>query len=320
MNFHKRYVRFLVLLLAFLFLTACAAKPAPEDGAPADTVTFTDDLGRSVTVEKSPERVACLLGSFTQVWMLAGGTVCATADDAWEDFQLDLAEETVNLGTTQSLSMELLLSAEPDFILASTNRRQNMEWLDTLQSTGIPVAYFDVANFEDYLRLLNICTDLTGQKDRYETYGLAVREQIDAVLEQSKARLANSSAPTVLSMRASAAGLTVKNSEGNVLGEMLKALGCINIADSDATLLEALSVEQILLADPDYIFIVQRGDDTEGMQRYLQQFIADHPAWAELTAVQEGRVYMMDKRLYNLKPNDRWGEAYEMLEEILQNG
>ena len=27
----------------------------------------------------------------------------------------------------------------------------------------------------------------------------------------------------------------------------------------------------------------------------------------------------MDKTLYNLKPNDRWGEAYEILEEILQN-
>ncbi|MBQ6798757.1 MAG: ABC transporter substrate-binding protein [Oscillospiraceae bacterium] len=309
----------LALLLAVLLLSGCAAKlsaPAPA----ADTVTFTDDLGRTVTVEKQPQRVASLLGSFTQVWMLAGGTVCATADDAWEDFELDLAEDTVNLGTTQSLSMELLLSAEPDFILASTNRRQNMEWLDTLESTGIPVAYFDVADFADYLRLLDICTDLTGQKDRYETYGLAVQEQIDAVLEKSRERLASSAAPTVLSMRASAAGLTVKNSEGNVLGEMLQALGCVNIADSDATLLEDLSVEQILLADPDYIFIVQRGDDTEGMQRYLAQFISDHPAWAELTAVREGRVYMMDKRLYNLKPNDRWGEAYEKLEEILQNG
>ena len=311
-------LRYTALLLTLcILLSGCGAETAGE--TPQNGVTFTDDLGRTVTVE-NPQRVASLLGSFTHIWLLAGGTVCATADDAWEDFHLELPEETVNLGTTQSLSMELLFSANPDFILASTNRRQNIEWQETLESTGIPVAYFNVAGFEDYLRLLDICTQITGCRENYQKYGLDVQTQIEAVREQSKARLEESEAPTVLSMRASAASITVKNSKDNVLGEMLADLGCINIADSDTTLLEELSMEHILMADPDYIFIVQRGDDTEGMQAYFQQFIADHPAWEQLTAVKEGRVYFMDKTLYNLKPNDRWGEAYLQLEDILQNG
>ena len=100
---------------------------------------------------------------------------------------------------------------------------------------------------------------------------------------------------------------------------MLRNLGCVNIAYSDETLLENLSVERIMMADPDYIFIVQRGDDEEGMQRYLQQFTAENPAWWDLSAVKAGRIYFMDKTLYNLKPNDRWGEAYELVEKILQN-
>ena len=37
------------------------------------------------------------------------------------------------------------------------------------------------------------------------------------------------------------------------------------------------------------------------------------------TAVKEGKVYLLEKPLYALKPNDRWGEAYEKLEEILSN-
>ena len=41
----------------------------------------------------------------------------------------------------------------------------------------------------------------------------------------------------------------VKNSENSVLGEMLAALGCVNIADSDASLLEELSMEAILAAE-----------------------------------------------------------------------
>ena len=121
-------------------------------------------------------------------------------------------------------------------------------------------------------------------------------------------------------MRASASLVTVKNSEDNVLGEMLKSLGCVNIADSDASLLENLSIERILEMDPEYIFIVQRGDDTQGMMENIQNRMTENPAWQQLTAVKEGRLFYMDKNLYNLKPNHRWGEAYEKLEEILSNG
>ena len=164
---------------------------------------------------------------------------------------------------------------------------------------------------------MKLCTDITGRKDLYKIHGTAVQEQIDAVLETAAAR---GSTPTVLCMRASASMVTVKNSQDNVLGEMLKSLGCINIADSDETLLENLSLERILEADPDFIFFVQRGDDTAGMRAFVENMMKENPAWQQLTAVKEGRLYFMDKNLYNLKPNHRWGEAYEKLEEILEHG
>lgn len=277
---------------------------------------FTDDLGRTVTVD-DPERVAALLGSFAQIWMLAGGEVCATADDAWEDLALELPEETVNLGRTKSLSLERLLAAEPDLVLASINTQQNVQWQETLDAAKIPTAYFDVSDFEDYLRVLGICTDITGRKDLYETYGTDVQTQIESTIAQSRKRLAESEAPTVLYMTASATNVYVKNSKNNVLGEMLSALGCINIADSDTMLLENLSLEHILVTDPDFIFFSQRGDDTEGMQQYIKTELMEHPVWSRLSAVKNDRVYIMDKNLYSLKPNHRWGEAYELLEEIL---
>lgn len=303
--------KLLSLFLILCLLTGCASAPVQAAG-----FTFTDDLGRTVTVN-DPQRVTALLGSFAQVWQLAGGEICATADDAWDDLHLEFSEDTVNLGNTKELSLELLLASQPDFILASANTRQNLEWKDTLEATGIPVAYFDITDFDDYLRLLNLCTDITGRKDLYEEHGLAVQARIDAVLEKSAQRETH---PTVLCMRSSASMVTVKNSEDNVLGEMLHTLGCVNIADSDASLLENLSMERILEVDPDFIFIVQRGDDTEGMKAYIQNMMAENPVWQQLTAVKEGRLFFMDKTLYNLKPNHRWGQAYEQLEEILRNG
>ena len=305
--------KLLSILLILILLTGCTAR---QVSGGEEFIGFTDDLGREVTLTQ-PKRVACLLGSFAQIWQLAGGEVIATADDAWDDLGLELPEDCVNLGNTKELSLELLLAAKPDFILASANTRQNLEWKETLEAADISTAYFDVSDFQDYLRLLELCTNITGRKDLYEKHGIEVQQQIDAVLEKAESR---GTSPTVLCMRASASSVTVKNSQDNVLGEMLHSLGCMNIADSDASLLENLSLERILQEDPAYIFIVQRGDDTEGMKAYVETMMRENPAWQQLTAVKEGRLFFMDKNLYNLKPNHRWGEAYEKLEEILENG
>ena len=284
-----------------------------------DTYAFTDDLGRTVTVE-NPQRVAALLGSFADMWFLAGGTVIASADDAWDDFGLPMAEDAVNLGQTKELSLEKLFVAEPDFVLASTNTRIDMEWQEILEKSEISTAYFDVSNFEDYLRVLKICTDITGREDLYEKNGLSIQKKIDEIIAKSEKRVALKGAAKVLVLRASVASIRAKNSQDNVLGEMLKALGCENIADREESLLENISVEHILKEDPDFIFFVQVGDDKGAVDDNVEHFIKDNPLWKELTAVKEGRVYNMEKTLYNLKPNDRWGEAYEKLEEILADG
>ena len=83
--------------------------------------------------------------------------------------------------------------------------------------------------------------------------------------------------------------------------------------------MENLSIEHILQEDPDAIFIIPIGDDKEAIDAHFENYVEENPAWNTLTAVEEGRVYTMDKQLYNLKPNDRWGEAYEKLENILEN-
>ena len=307
------------LLILCLGLTACGpGSQTSTQVATENAYTFTDDLGRTVTVD-NPQRIAALLGSFAQIWMLAGGEICATADDAWDDLQLDLSEDAVNLGNTKNLNLELLLTSEPDFILASTNTRQNLEWQETLDNIQIPTAYFNVSDFDDYLRLLNICTDITGRKDLYQSNGLNVEKQIKEVMETRNQWLEKKNAPKILSLVASASNVFAKNSLNNVLGEMLYNLGCINIADSDGSLLENLSIEHILQENPDYIFIVPRGDDAEGTKARVEQLFAENPAWSQIDAIQNDRVYFMEKNLYNLKPNHRWGEAYAKLEEILSN-
>lgn len=319
--------RLFCLLAAALLLTSCASAASVSTSVPdssvsavstteVDAVTFTDDLDREVTVE-NPERVAILLGSYADVWSLAGGkdTIVAAADDTWKDFDLELNDSVANLGSLLEPSMETLISSEPDFIIASSNTKADLELQDTLEALDIPVAYFGVNTFDEYLHMLDICTQITGQRENYQTYGLDVQRQV----EDAKAK-ADGSAPTVLFLRAGGNGVKVKNSEGTVLGAMLSDLGAVNIADSDSTLLEELSMEQIMADDPQFIFVVYQGSDQAAAQKVMEQTLTSNPAWNTLTAVQQGRYFVMDKALYHLKPNARWGEAYEQLADILYGG
>lgn len=305
-----------VLLSLFLLVSCGTAAPSSQSAsaAQADSVTFTDDLGRTVTVD-SPKRVAALIGSFADVWCIAGGkdTLVAAADDTWTQFDLGLDESVINLGKVSEPSAETLLAAQPDFVLASTKTSADVELMPTLENAGIPTAYFDVSSFEDYLRMLEICTCITGCEDRYEQYGMLVQEQVDAAIASAQ----DKQGPTVLYLRATGSSCKVKNSQNTVLGEMLADLGCTNIADSDESLLETLSMEAILQADPECIFIVLQGSDQEKARQTLEKAVLSNPAWQQLRAVQQNKCYYMDQQLYNVKPNARWGEAYEGLAEIL---
>ena len=292
---------------------ASAASTAEAATPQAGAVSIVDDLGRTVTVD-NPQRVAVLIGSFADVWCLAGGadTLVATANDAWTSFDGLPLDGVTNLGATKEISLETLISTQPDLIIASCNTALDVELMPTFEEMGIPAAYFEVSNFDQYLSMLERCTQITGDTAAYEQNGTAVRQQVEDAIAR-----ADDSHPSVLYIRVSGSGCKVKNSQDNVLGEMLADLGCVNIADQESSLLEDLSMEVILQEDPDYIFLVYQSSDPSVAEAVADETLRANPAWGTLRAVQEGRCYVMDQQLYNLKPNARWGEAYEQLADIL---
>ena len=308
----KKNIRriFLYLLAASMFLLlSCSREPSP---ATEDAITFTDALGREVTVAKEPERVAALIGSFGDVWVLSGGSLCAAPEEAWTDYALDLPD-AVNIGGAHSPNLELLLASDPDFVIASASTASNVEMLEILESAEITVAYFDVDNFADYLQMLDICTDITGKKDFYQQNGLAIQAKIESLKADFSGSGLSRDERTVLLLRAHSGAVKAKGSEGTILGEMLADLGCINIADSDTSMLESLSVESVILQNPYRIFVVTMGDNSEKALQNLSQMLESNPAWGSLEAIAQNRLHVMDRVLFNSKPNARWAESYEEL-------
>ena len=315
----RKYSRHIAIIVCIAILTgvltACGSVKSTQN---QEVVTFTDALGREVSVPKEPERVVALIGSFADIWILAGGNLCAAAEDAWEDFELDLPD-AVNIGGAHSPNLELIFSANPDFVIASASTSSNVEMKETLEAAGITVAYFDVDDFEDYLAMLDVCTDITGRKDLYEKNGLEIQSRIEEVKRDMEEQSLPEERRKVLLLRAHSGSVKAKGSEGTILGEMLANLGCINIADSDASLLETLSIESIIRQKPYRIFVVTMGNDSQKALDNLYKMMDENPAWGSLEAVAEGRIHLMDRRLFHNKPNADWAVAYEKLSEILHS-
>lgn len=293
--------------------TSVSASEAAENRL--GEVTFTDSAGRTVTVS-NPQKTAVFTSSFADIWQLAGGTVSFATDDAFGDSgrTYTLPEDTVNIGMLDSPSAELLIGGDADFALLSSTAHGGRELADTLESAGITCALFEVENFSDYLSMLKICTDITGRQDLYEKNGEAIRKRIDGIIENQK----NKEPKTVLYLRAYSTGVKAKGGD-SMTGKMLADMNCVNIADLSPSLLEELSVEEIIRQDPDFIFITTMGSDDEKARKAYEDILVSNPAWSGLSAVENGRCVFLPKQYFHNKPNAKWDKAYEMLSEILND-
>lgn len=294
---------------------AAPSDPAPE--APGTAYTFTDALGSTVTVDR-PQRVVSFYGSFAEMWMLAGGELAGTTDDAITERKLPLGEDVAIIGSTRNPNLEMALGLDADFAILSADTTDHVQAAETLRAAGVTCAFFRVDTLEDYLAAMEVCTSITGRADLYEQNALAVQRQAQEVIQRVRPLLEKEPV-TALLIRAYSTGAKAKGMD-NLAGVMLHQLGVKNLVDQHPSLLEELSMEEIIAADPDYIFVTIMGSSQQKALDALAEGIQKNPAWSSLSAVQNGRYVILPGDLFHYKPNARWGESYAYLADILCPG
>ena len=280
--------------------------------------TFTDDLGRKVTV-KSPKRVVACMGSFADAWQLAGGTLVGASDDAFSHYAVD-SSKVSGVGRSTSLNLESILALKPDFVIMtgmadgkhSTGVSQaDME--SALKQAGVPVAFFKVTTFSDYKRMMGIFCSITGRDDLYKKNVTNVKKKIDSAIKKYSVA---SKAPSVLVVSAYSKGLVVQDSTG-MAGAIVKDLGVVNVADKYPSLLSDFSLEAAVKANPDYVLVLAASDDKATAQKYYDEVVGSNSAWQGMEAVKEGRVTMLDASHFLYKPNADWAESYVLAGKAL---
>lgn len=284
---------------------------------PAVAVEFTDANGRLVSIE-NPRRVVSLYSSYGDAWMQAGGTLVGTIEDTFGD-SAKLAESGVQiLGNHMNPNMELLFSLEPDFVLLAANVASHVEIGQMLEAAKIPCAYFNTPDWRSYMQNIELFSRMTGREDLYQEQVEAVQRPIEAIVAEVQQNDVHFGKTTALFLRANSTSVKAMNNEGSVTGCILDELGFVNIADGDSPLSENLSMESILMEDPDFIFLVIRGSDTEAAMDSMRTALTENPAWNTLTAVREGRFIILDRELFHYHPNARWAESYAMIAELIE--
>ena len=301
--------------------TERAATGAATTAAASGSYTFTDDTGNSVTVN-NPQRVVVGMGSLADIWRDAGGSFAGVSDDAFDNFGFDRSQ-VQSVGDHTNLSIEKILSVDPDFVILSGNADDDSsnkgpsqaQLKQALEASGVTVAFFKVDTFDDYLRMLKTCTDITGRADLYKQNGTDVQGRVSQALSQYS--VAGDGAPTVLVMNASSKGVSAQKPD-HMASEMVKALGAKLLTEENPSLLKDFSMEAVAELDPDYIFVLPAAKDDATAQRNYEKAVEGNAAWQGIGAVQRGHVTVLDIEHFFRKPNAEWDVAYETLGKALK--
>lgn len=308
----KRLISLLLCLAALLAMAACGAGSATPAAAPspdAGAVELVDALGNRAVLSKDA-RVACGYASFAQCWLLSGGELVGVTQDAIDRGILSAGDAAV-IGTVKSIDLEKLVSLSPDYVILSADLSAHSQLESSLDTMGIAYGYYRVDTFADYKAMMAQFCVFTGRDDLYQTNVLDVERNIEGI----RARIPASCDKSVLLLRAYSTGIKAKTDD-NLAGQILKEYGLRNIADESPSLLEDLSMEQVIRTDPDFIFILTMGDE-QAAAEYMRTNLENDPAWQGLSAVRGGRCHILPQELFHYKPNQRWDESYEYLAKIV---
>lgn len=304
------------LILVLCLLTGC--------GKVLDDYTYvgiTDDLGYEVLSPKNPKRVAVLFSSYAQAWKSVGGSVDITVQ---ESIDRGFCDEDVIVVDTKSghshIDTELLIASKPDLVIGTADYEVQRQVAQLCRDAGIPVALFKVETFADYANMLSRCAAITGNHDSYIENSQHVKDEINSLFKvisvtESKGELEVGKKILFIRAGSSERSTKAKTKAENFVCTMLDELRTDNIAQNAPTLLETLSIEEIIKEDPEHIFVSTMGDENAAKGYVTSLFEED--GWSLLTAVKNGNVHFLPKDLFHYKPNDRWAEAYRYLAAIL---
>lgn len=280
-------------------------------------VSFTDDTGQQITMDKVPEKVVVLNSSNLELFLAAGGEPAAYAESStMPDYIREKVKDLPNMGRVNNPDIESIAAMKPDLVIGM-NFPFHIALRSSLESAGIKTAMFSIQQVEEIKNHMDIFGKITGKPE----YAKKSWEKINSRIEQVKAETAALEKKKVLVLFGSPESFSMALSDSYV-GQMVTLAGGKNIADGSTdksrggmfTGFVPVNLEFVMLHDPDIIFIITHEDNISPVaDRSLMQ----HPAWQHLRAVKEEKAVKLPFATYGVNPTVRTGDAVYELSRLI---
>lgn len=291
----------LVVLLSLLIGTAVGCKAEFEPG------TYTDDMGRGVVIEEVPQKIVCFGPSITEVVFALGLGELVVGVDDFSDYPAE-AQELPKVGNAFAPSIESLMALEPDLVLTLKHEQFNSE----LEALGIKYLIFAPEDIDNILTNIELVGAVTDSIDEAEALVESMEERIADVEERVEG-----AAPVSVFFIVDATDPTLPwtAGPGSFIDALITMAGGENVAGEAPVAWAQFSIEEVVSADPD-IIIVQTM--LGGIPTISIETLEAHPIWGTLSAVSEGRVYLVDGDLVS-RSGPRIVDGLEALARVIHS-
>ncbi len=261
------------LLLCFLLITLpCFA-----------TRTVVDETGKKVLVPEHPHRIICLVPSITDsVFALGAGDDVAGISDYVKYPAQAMAKTSV--GSISDPSLETIIALHPDLVIGIPRNTQQAT-LDKIAALGIPVFLVDPHGLSGIFRAL---TSLGAALNR-EPQARALVASLEARVAAVRKSVAGKPVISVFVPISYEPGV-ITIGHGAFIGDIVEAAGGQSITSDLPQEWAHISMEAVVARQPQALLLMRGGHITLDMLR-------ERPGWKTLPAVENRRVYLMDKRI-----------------------
>jgi len=297
----------LLVTLLIALMAACSPQTAPATAPASATLTFTDGLGREITLAGPAQRVVSIAPSNTEILFAIGAGNQVVGRDEFSDYP-EAAKNVTNIGSAfDELNTEAIVSLEPDLVLAAEiNTPEQVKQLEDLEIT---VYYLNNPHtLEEMYGNLEIVAQLTGHEAETATLIEGLKERV-SVVDEKIAPI--SSRPSVFyELDSTDPSKPFTAGKDTFITLLIERAGGANIA-AELESYPQMSLEQIVAADPAVIIL---GDSMWGI---TPEMVASRPGWENLSAVKNGKVVPFDDNLVS-RPGPRLVEGLEQLAKLLR--
>lgn len=320
-------LRHLTLLCSLIaMLSACGAAPtaqaptvAPITDPTAEPTfvptavptpaarTITDVRGREVSLGTPPARIVSLAPSATEILFAVGAGALVVGNTNFCNFPAQAAAlPKIGGVTARTISIEAIVDLTPDLVIAGSASQTPVA--EALEALGIPVFMLDPQHFDDVYTNIAQLGAITGRTEQAEAVIGSMQMRIAAVTDVV-ATIPAEERPTVFWEVFDEPLMTA--GPNTFIGQMIDLAGATSIFADVQEDYPQVSAEAIVERDPQVIL----GPDTH-VEKLTPELVAQRPGWDALSAVQNGRVLLLDADIVS-RPGPRLADALEALAQAL---